>query len=117
MTAKELAKLLKVNPRTINQYAHLWGGIKVTPTHYRFFEKKVVEVIKNADHHHQEGQAPGSGQSHGAKKALLQALSRRGAPVQKRRRPVGNRHPKMAGTGVDGHGLFVDRGMDELVSG
>ncbi len=113
LTAKELARLLRVNPRTVNQYAHFWGGIRVTPTHYRFFEKLVVEVIENANHRKQEGQAALFREGDGAKTSLLQTLPRRRVTIKKSRYSVGNRHPKSPGTGVDGHGLFVPDGVDE----
>lgn len=113
LTAKELAQLLRVNPRTVNQYAHFWGGIRVTPKHYRFFEKLVVEVIENANHRKQEGQETLFREGDGTKKPLLQTFPRRPVAIKKSRYSVGNRHPRGRGKGVDGHGLFIPDSMDE----
>jgi hypothetical protein len=117
LTAKELARLLRVNPRTVNQYAHLWGGIKVTPTHYRFFEKQVVEVIENAYNRKQEGQTPLPGTGNGAKKRILQTFPRRRGTIKEGGYSMGSRNQKGLRTRVDGHGLFVHNGVDERVSG
>ena len=113
ITAKELAKILRIHPRTVNQYAHLWGGIKVTSTHYRFFEKQIFEVLKHADYRNQEGQAPLSGKGHGGQSSPFEAISGRKYPVKKIRRKMGVRYQKGIGTRVDGHGLFVDSRLDE----
>jgi hypothetical protein len=48
MTPKELAKILKIDHRTVIKYAPRWGGVEVSPGKYRFFENRVMEVI-NAD--------------------------------------------------------------------
>jgi hypothetical protein len=113
LTAKDLARLLRVDPRTVNQYAHLWGGIKVTPTHYRFFEKKVVEVLQNANNHNEKGQTPLSGKGYGAKKSVLKTFPERRNSIQTGCNRMGNRDKKISGKRVDGHELFVDRCMDE----
>ncbi|MBF0395497.1 MAG: hypothetical protein HQK78_01880 [Desulfobacterales bacterium] len=42
---KELAKLLAVDCRTIIKYADKWGGVEVSPGHFRFFENKIKEIL------------------------------------------------------------------------
>jgi hypothetical protein len=41
----ELAKFLDIDTRTVKKYYHLWGGVPISPTDYRFFENKVKEAI------------------------------------------------------------------------
>jgi hypothetical protein len=41
----ELAKFLGVDCRTVIKYADRWGGVEVSPGRYRFFDKKVKEVL------------------------------------------------------------------------
>ena len=47
LTARELAQLLRIDPRTVNRHAHRWGGIEVSPHRYRFFEKSIRKILKN----------------------------------------------------------------------
>ena len=41
----ELAKFLGLDRRTIVKYAPRWGGVEVTPGTWRFFEKRILEVL------------------------------------------------------------------------
>jgi hypothetical protein len=50
---QELAEFLDIDVRTVKKYAYLWGGVFVTRTDVRFFEKKVMEVIENANAHNE----------------------------------------------------------------
>ena len=66
LTASELAKFLKLDRRTVIKYASRWGGVEVTPGTWRFFEKRILEVL-NAEqgfekrHVEVQGKRDGSG--------------------------------------------------------
>jgi hypothetical protein len=45
ITPQELSKFLSLDRRTIIKYAHRWGGVEVAPGTWRFFEKRILEVL------------------------------------------------------------------------
>ncbi len=112
LTAKELAQLLRVDPRTVNRYANRWGGIEVSPNRYRFFEKSIKRVFENGYDHREAGQAALPKPDHGQWRQKGQAVSGHQHGVQTRRHAVGTRNQKASRTGIDRHKMFVDHRMD-----
>ncbi|MGA2781768.1 MAG: hypothetical protein ABSF13_07585 [Smithella sp.] len=53
LSATELAEFLKLDPRTVIKYADRWGGVEVAPGSWRFFEKRIMEVL-NAEHNNEK---------------------------------------------------------------
>jgi hypothetical protein len=64
ITPKELAKLLRIDARTVIKYAARWGGVEVSPGKYRFFENLVRRKL-DAQYCVKEWQTPGQRQCHG----------------------------------------------------
>jgi hypothetical protein len=49
LTAQEVADLFGIDHRTVKKYYHLYGGIKVAPRLFRFFENIIRRRINCAD--------------------------------------------------------------------
>ena len=62
---KELADYLGLDRRTVIKYASRWGGVEVTPGIWRFFEKRILEVI-NAVQDNKKRKTPIQGKRHSA---------------------------------------------------
>jgi hypothetical protein len=62
---KELADYLGLDKRTVIKYASRWGGVEVTPGIWRFFEKRILEVI-NAVQDNEKRKTPIQGKRHSA---------------------------------------------------
>ena len=54
ITPEQLSAFLKLDRRTVIKYAYRWGGVEVTPGCWRFFEKRILEVL-NAEQNNAEG--------------------------------------------------------------
>ena len=69
LTAKELAKFLGLDTRTVKKYAYRWGGVEVSPGNWRFFENRIKEVL-HAEYNNEAWQAPRSGDDMGRREVL-----------------------------------------------
>lgn len=112
LTAKELAQLLRIDPRTVNRYASRWGGIEVSPNRYRFFEKPIKQVFEHAYNHRETGQAALHQPDYGQRRKKGQAVPGHQQSVKMRRHAVGTRSQKAARAGIDRHQMFVDHRLD-----
>jgi len=89
-TPQELGKILKLDRRTVIKYAEHWGGVEVAPGTWRFFEKRIKEVL-NAEqgfekrHIAIQGKCDGSG-TYGTKavSGCEQKVTSRGPGLGKR---------------------------------
>lgn len=113
---KELAEFLDIDVRTVKKYYYMWGGVPVTPSDYRFFEKLVKETIENANPHNETWQATVESRRHFQQKTnrtpvsgSIETKPDRGYPVGTGRgRTSENRsHGKPT---PDTHGLFSNHG-------
>lgn len=44
-TAKEIAEIFSVDPRTVRKYPEFYGGVQVAPGVYRFFDNRIREIV------------------------------------------------------------------------
>jgi hypothetical protein len=107
MTPKELASYLNVDPRTVVRYADYWGGIEVSPGKYRFFEKRVMEVI-NANSDNQTWEKKVGRFRDGFRGKSVEGVSGRVKKIIQGSSDMGNRRKKEDCTG-DRHGLLDER--------
>jgi hypothetical protein len=117
MTATELAEYLKVDRRTIVKYASLWGGVEVTPGTWRFFEKRIVEVI-NAQQGFEKRQSAIQGHRNSAGADFTKAVPRRRKEVTSSGPDMGKRSRKRTEEEAipDKYGIFGNGPMVKRVS-
>jgi DNA-directed RNA polymerase specialized sigma subunit len=113
LTAKELAQLLRIDPRTVNRYASRWGGIEVSPNRYRFFEKSIKQVFSHANNHRETRQAALHQPDHGKRRKKVKTVPGYQQDVKTSSHAVGTRGQKASRAGIDRHQMFVDHGLDQ----
>jgi hypothetical protein len=106
MTPKELGGYLGIDARTVVKYADYWGGIEVSPGKYRFFEKKIMEVI-NADGNNQTWEKKVDRFRDGFRGKVVEGVSGRVKAIISGRGSVGSGRKK-TDFGGDRHGLLDD---------
>jgi len=110
LTAIELAKLLKLDRRTVVKYASYWGGVEVTPGTWRFFEKRIKEVL-NAQCSNETGKVSLPSQCNSAKGDETKNISGRFAKVKEGSLSLGRGNKEKTGkrTVTDKYGIFESR--------
>ncbi|MCE5262578.1 MAG: helix-turn-helix domain-containing protein [Deltaproteobacteria bacterium] len=112
LTASELAKLLKLDRRTVVKYADRWGGVEVTPGTWRFFEKRILEVL-NAEQGFEKRHITIQGKCYGSGANASKTLSRHEQKVISSSSGVGKGNKKGVGreTIPDKFGIFGGRSV------
>jgi hypothetical protein len=106
LTATELGRLLKLDRRTVVKYADRWGGVEVCPGTYRFFEKRILEVINGASASKACEEAV-CRISDGQRQAGGKVVSRREQKESAGRRDMGGEKARRNGSAnPDPHGIF-----------
>jgi hypothetical protein len=110
ITPQELAKFLALDRRTIIKYAHKWGGVEVAPGTWRFFKKRVMEVL-NAQFDNETWEKTVPGQCDSKWNNATEDFSRRFPAVEKRSLSLGRKNTKGVGKKEvqDKYGVFGDR--------
>lgn len=107
---QELADFLGIDRRTVIKYAHKWGGVEVTPGTWRFFEKRILEVL-NAEHCFEKGNKALSRECDRSKHNPTEDVSRYEQEISSRGPGVGKGNKKKVGGEVipDKYGIFSNR--------
>ena len=110
LTATELAEFLKIDRRTIIKYADCWGGVEVTPGTWRFFEKRILEVL-NAQFNNEAGKISLPGQCNGKGNNAAEDISGRFTKIKKGSLSLGRGNTKKDGERAvqDKYGVFGNR--------
>jgi hypothetical protein len=109
---RELAVFLGLDRRTVIKYAHKWGGVEVTPGTWRFFEKRIVEVL-NAEQGNEKRNIAISGQCDRSGSDDTKDVCGREQKVLSGGSDLGKRSKKRIGTEAipDKYGIFGDRNV------
>ena len=112
LTPQELAKYLHLDRRTVIKYADRWGGVEVAPGTWRFFEKRILEVL-NAEQGFEKRHITMQGERNGSGANSAKAVSGRQQKVVPDGIGLGKRNKKRAGIEAipDKYGIFGDRSM------
>jgi len=107
LTASELAEFLKLDRRTIVKYAYRWGGVEVTPGTWRFFEKRIKEVL-NAEPNYETRRASLPSKCDSEKCNQTKNLSGQLTKVKEGSISLGRRDKKTIGKRIfkDKYGVF-----------
>jgi hypothetical protein len=113
----ELADFLGLDRRTVIKYAHRWGGVEVAPGTWRFFEKRIVEVL-NAEQGFEERNRAIPGECHRPGSHAAKDVSGREQEVLPGRADLGKRGKKGIGTEAipDKYGIFGDGNVVQRIS-
>jgi hypothetical protein len=110
---KDLARFLGLDTRTVIKYAQKWGGVEVAPGTYRFFEKRIMEVI-DAEFDCEKRPEKIPGKRYGRRCSSTEIVSGRYQEVFSGSGGLGKRNT--AGSGKrkirDSHGIFNDERLD-----
>ena len=83
VTPKELAIVLGIDSRTVVKYASRWGGVEVAPGVWRFFEKRIKEVLDNGQSAYEEGRETMERPCNGLRKNSKQMVPRQLKRIRK----------------------------------
>ena len=110
----ELAVFLGIDRRTVIKYAHKWGGVEVAPGTWRFFEKRITEVL-NAEQNNEERNIAISGKRDCPGSDDPKDVSGREQKIVSGSVDLGKRNKKRTGTEAipDKYGIFGDRNVVE----
>jgi hypothetical protein len=110
ITPQELGKFLSLDRRTIIKYAHRWGGVEVAPGTWRFFEKRILEVL-NAQLNKETRNNALPGQRDSQWNNATEGIPGRFTKVEKRGLPLGRKNPERTGENAvqDKYGVFGSR--------
>ena len=92
-SAQELADFLGLDRRTVIKYATTWGGVEVAPGTWRFFEKRIMEVL-NAQQGYETGGSAVPWQCHRSGSSGTEDVRGRQQKVASSGRPMGKRNKK-----------------------
>jgi hypothetical protein len=106
-TPQELGEFLQLDRRTIVKYAYRWGGVEVAPGTWRFFEKRILEVL-NAEFDNETRNLSLPGQRDGKRSNATEGISGRLTKVEKGCLPMGRGYTKRTGERAiqDKYGVF-----------
>jgi len=104
---QELGVFLQLDPRTVVKYADRWGGVEVAPGTWRFFEKRILEVL-NAEFDNETRNLSLPGQRDGKRSNATEGISGRLTKVEKGCLPLGRGNTKRTGERAiqDKYGVF-----------
>ena len=107
ITPQELGKFLNLDRRTIIKYAHRWGGVEVAPGTWRFFEKRILEVL-NAQLNKETRNNALPGQCDSQWNNATEGIPGQFTKVEKRGLPLGRKNTKRNGENAvpDKYGVF-----------
>ena len=107
---KELAEFLGLDQRTVIKYAGHWGGVEVTPGTWRFFEKRILEVL-NAEQSYEKRHSTIQSKRDGSGTDATKAVPGREQKVLSGGSDLGKRSKKGIGEEVipDKFGVFSNR--------
>jgi hypothetical protein len=108
LTAKDVALILGLDPRTVRKYAIRLGGVEVIPGRWAFFENRVKEAL-NACALQTKGRVqvacPSQGQREGGGQPVVRDRTTRRPRIPKGNR-MGGGDQETAGENSNRHGLF-----------
>lgn len=107
ITPQELGKFLSLDRRTIIKYANQWGGVEVAPGTWRFFEKRILEVL-NAQLNKETRSNALPGQCNSQRNNATKGIPGRFTKVEKGCLPLGRENKKGTGGRAvhDKYGVF-----------
>ncbi len=106
ITAKELSRYLGVDPRTLNKYPELWGGVEVFPGTYRFSYDVVKARLENARIDNEERQEAVARKRNLRQQNIPEAVSGCNKKIRASGASVGAGKIRRTQTKPDPHGLF-----------
>ena len=105
----EFGRFLGVDARTVIKYADRWGGVEVAPGCWRFFEKRIEEVI-NAGSNNETREDEVARKRDGRGCSSAKAVPGRVQEIVSGSRHLGKRNTNGTGKGAfsDKHGVCGD---------
>ncbi|MCK5023765.1 MAG: hypothetical protein KAS04_06315 [Candidatus Aenigmarchaeota archaeon] len=105
----EFAKFLGIDRRTVVKYAPRWGGVEVSPGKWRFFEKRIMEVL-NAEFDKETGDIAISWKCNGQGGSKSKTVSGCVNEIKAGSNRLGKRRKRRNGKGTipDKFGIFDD---------